>query len=87
MNKKDVNATKILDERLFFDTSSPSTSTFGGKKLWLSVAGMDLFFKRKLQIKNVMLGLIKNLKTNYCIWVRYAQCHNAGESKDFEWDL
>ena len=35
--KKAVACSKILEERLFFVISSPSTSTFGGKKHWLLV--------------------------------------------------
>ena len=35
-------------------------------------------------MKNVMLSLIKNIKTKYGIHVWYAHCNNAGEKNDFE---
>ena len=37
VNRKAVAHSKFLRERLFFDISSPSTPTFGGKKHWLLV--------------------------------------------------
>ena len=35
-------------------------------------------------LKNVMLVLIKNLRTMYSVQVRYACCDNTGENVDFE---
>ena len=37
VSKKAVPCWKILGDRLFFDISSPSTSTFGGKQHWLLI--------------------------------------------------
>ena len=42
------------------------------------------FQKEKLELKNVMMGLIKNLKTKYNIQVQYMCCNNAKENVDFE---
>ena len=36
------------------------------------------------ELKNVMLDLIKNLKTKYSIQIQYACCDNTGENVDFE---
>ena len=44
----------------------------------------DNFLKEKSKLKNVMLGLIKNLKIKYGIQVHYAHCNNARENVDFE---
>ena len=41
--------------------------------------------KEKSELKNVMLGLIKNLKTKDGIQVRYEYFDNAEENEDFEW--
>ena len=35
-------------------------------------------------MKDVMIGIIKNLKTMYDIQVWYLHCDNAGENVDFE---
>ena len=37
VSKKNMKQSKILGERLFFDISSPLSSTLGGKKHWLMV--------------------------------------------------
>ena len=37
VSKKVVHCQQVLEERLFFDISSPSTPTFGGKHHWLLV--------------------------------------------------
>ena len=56
----------ILGERLFFNISWSSTSTLRGKKHWLPFIednyAWSYFLKEKSQLKNVLLGLIKNLK-------------------------
>ena len=67
VNKKAVEHFKILGETLFFDITSPSTSTFGGKKHWLLVIEdctdyeWSYFLKENSKLKNVMLSL--KLKT------------------------
>ena len=73
VSKKDVARSKILGERLFFDVSSPSTSTFCGKKHCLLVIDdssnyvWSFFLKEKSNIADVMLGIIKNLKNKYIL--------------------
>ena len=47
-------------------------------------AGYGAIFKRKVEIKNVILGLINDLKSKYGIQVNYAQCDNAEENENFE---
>ena len=46
---------------------------------------MELIFKIKVQINNVMLSLIKDLKAKYGIHVQCARCNNLRENEDFEW--
>ena len=56
---------------LFFDMSSPSTPTFGGKKHWLLIIDVSgnfiwsFFLKEKSDLVDFMIGLIKNLKNKY----------------------
>ena len=90
ISKKAVVCSKMLEKSLFFDISSPSTPTFGGKNHWLLVihdsTGYALikFFLKKLNLKNVKMGLIKNLKTKYNIQVQYLCFYNRGENVDFK---
>ena len=61
VSKKAVVCSKILGERLIFDISSPLTQTFHSKKYWfLAVEDSidECFFK--MELKNVMMGLIKS---------------------------
>ena len=61
---------KILGQRLFFNISSPLTPTLGDKKHWLLIVEDNInyawsyFQKEKSELKDAMLGLIKNLKAN-----------------------
>ena len=76
VSKKAADELKIWGERLFFDVSSPSTPTFGGKKHWLLVMeessnyAWSFFLKEKSNLEDVMLGLIKNLKNKNNIQVQ-----------------
>ena len=45
---------------------------------------MELFFKRKIGIENVMIDLIKNLKAYYDIQVRNLRCNNERKDVDFK---
>ena len=47
---------------------------------------MELFSNKKFNLKNVLMDLIKNLKSKYNIQVQYMCCDNAGEKVDFKWD-
>ena len=81
---------RILGERLFFHISSLLTPTLGGKKHWLLAVEESMenarshFLKEKSELKNVMMGLIKNLKTMHDIQLEYLQCDNVRENIDFE---
>ena len=85
-----VVCSKTLGEWLFFDVSSPLTHTFRCEKQWLldmedsTNCMWSYFLKEKLDLKNVVMGLIKKLKTKYNIWIQYLQFDNVGESVDFE---
>ena len=45
---------------------------------------MEVFFKEKSELKDVVLGFIKNLKIKFGIQVRYTCCNNARENVDFD---
>ena len=90
-HEQKVDCSKILGEKLFFKVSSPSTFTFGCKKhFWLLVIedntdnSWTYFSKEKLKLKNMLLVLIKDLKTKYGIQVKNACCDSAGENDDSE---
>ena len=57
ISKKDIVLSEILEEKLFLDISSLSTSTFGGKKHWFLVIEGSIncewsyFLKEKLELK------------------------------------
>ena len=90
VSNKAVACSKILGERLFFDISSPSTLTFGGKKHWPIVMedsndyAWSCFLKEKSDLAAVMSGLTKKLKNKYVMQVQYLHCDNAGENVAFK---
>ena len=77
-------------ERLFFDISSPSTPTFGGKHHWLLVINdcsdycWSFFLKEKSDLAQTMLGLVNNLKIKLNLQVQRLCCDNAGKNQAFE---
>ena len=90
VSKKAVPCSQILGERLFFDISSPTTPTFGGKRHWLLVIDdysnycWSFFSSEKSDLTQKMLVLIKDLKTKYNLQVQQFQCDNAGENLALE---
>ena len=44
---------------------------------------MELFLTRKMEVKTVILVLIKDLKAKYGIHVKYTKGYNSRENKDF----
>ena len=75
---------------LFFDVSSPLIPSFRGRKHWLQVLDdsthyvWKYFLKEKFDLKNVIMSLIKKLKTKYNIQVQYLHCDNMGKIVDFD---
>ena len=67
MSKNAVEHSQTLGERLFFDISPQLTPNLSGKKNSLLVIkdrtgfAWSYFLKEKSELKNVMLGLIKDL--------------------------
>ena len=45
---------------------------------------MELFCKNELELKNIILSLIKDLNGTNGISMEYARCDNAGENEDCE---
>ena len=90
VSKKAVPCSRILGEWLFFDISSPSTPTFGGKRHWLLMIDdhsdycWSFFLSEKSDLTQKMIGLIKDLKIKYDIQVQRLQCNNTGENQAFE---
>ena len=76
VNKKAVVHCKVWRERLFFNISSLLTPSLGGKKHWLLVIedstdfSRIYFLKEKLELKNVMMLLMKDIKAMYGINVK-----------------
>ena len=90
VSKKAAPCLQILEERLFFDISSPSTPTFGGKHHWLLVINdcsdycWSFFLKEKSDLAQTMLGLVNNLKIKLNLQVQCLRCNNAGKNQPFE---
>ena len=90
VSKKAAPCSKILGEKLFFDISTPSTPSVGGKRHWLLVIDnssdyiWSFFLKENSNLANAMVDLIKNLKDKYSLQVQYLHCNNAGENQAFE---
>ena len=80
----------FLGERLFFDTSTPLTPTFGSKNHWLLVMDdssnyiWSFFLKEKSFLVDIMISLIKNLKNDNNLQAQYLYCDNAGENVAFK---
>ena len=91
VSKKTVPCLQVLRERLFFDISSPTTPTFGGKHHWLLVINncieycWSFFLSEKSDLTQKMLVLIKDLKTKFNLHVQRFHCNNAGENQAFQW--
>ena len=70
-------------------TNSPMTPTFGGEKHWLQVVessndfARSYFLKEQSELKNVMLGLTKDLFASYGISVKFTRCDYVKENEDF----
>ena len=86
MNKGVSSKSKIPDERIFIDISSPKTATLGGKHRWLLVVDdctdmtWSYFLKKKSETSDKIILLIKDLKSKYEIVVKMVRCDNAGEN-------
>ena len=86
VSKMAVPHSHILGERLFFDISSPSTPTFGGKRHWLLVINncsnycWSFFLWEKSDLARKMLGLINTLKIKFNLQVQWFLCNNRQES-------
>ena len=73
----------MLGERLFFDISSPLTPILVEKVLAASYR-RQYWLCVESDMKNMMLGFIKELKSRYDINMKYARCDNARKNKDCE---
>ena len=86
---KSVSEEKRADkpgERLMFDVSSIKARSFGGAKYWLLVVddktrmSFSNFVKKKSEIAEKMVSMIKHIKKAYGYEVKYLRCDNAGEN-------
>ncbi len=66
----------VPDERISIDISSPKPTSIGGKKHWLlavddySDFSWSYFLKKKSELKDHIVGLIKELKNKHGISVK-----------------
>ena len=90
VSKRAVPCWNFLVEKLFFNISSPTTLTFGGKCHWLLVIDncsdyiWSFFLKEKSNLAEKMLGLVKNLKIKFILKVQYLHCNNARKNEAFK---
>ena len=90
VGKKAVPRSQVSGERLFFDISSPTTPTFGGKHHWLLVIDncsnycWSLFLREKSDLAQTMLGLINTLKIKFHLQVQCFHCIDVGKNQAFK---
>jgi hypothetical protein len=89
-NKHWSNGSKIPGERLFVDISSIKGESYGGAKFWALVVDdctdfcWSFFMKSKSDLKGKVSTLIKELKSQSNIIVKYLRCDDAGENQALE---
>ena len=77
-------------ERISIDISSPKPTSIGGKKHWLlavddySDFSWSYFLKKKSELKDHIIGLIKELKAKHGISVKTIRLDNSGENNALE---
>ena len=95
MRKKNVKKTTEKrsekgGERLFLDISSVKGKSYGGSKFWILVVDdhtdycWSFFVKKKSELKDKVVPLIKELKAKNGIEVKFIRCDNAGENNSLE---
>jgi hypothetical protein len=88
--KESGKKSMIPGERLFIDTSSVKTKSFGGSKFWLLVVddctdvAWSAFLRKKSDQVDRIVELIKDLATKHKTTVKYIRCDNAGENGSLE---
>ncbi len=90
ISKETVERATKPGERLFIDISSTEHESYGKAKFWLLVVDdatnfcWSFFLKSKNETKEVMIGLIMELKDKNNIKVEKVQCDNLGENHSFQ---
>jgi hypothetical protein len=85
LNKEHVPRSTIPGERIFIDTSSISTESFGGNKFWILAlddctdCGFSFFVNAKSKLPEVILTFLKDLRDRLKIKVKYIRCDDAPE--------
>jgi hypothetical protein len=83
--KESETKSTISGERLYIDTSSVKTESFGGSKFWLLVAddctdvAWSAFLNKKSNQVERLITLIKELAIKHKVLVKYIRCNNAGD--------
>jgi hypothetical protein len=90
MMKESGTKSTIPGERIFNDTSSVKTKSFGGSKLWLLVVddctdvAWSAFLRKKSDQVDRIVELIKDLAKKHKTMVKYIRWDNAGENGSLE---
>ena len=85
MNKKVKEKSKVPGEQTCIDFSLPSLKGFGGKHHRLFAVGKhsdmawSYFLKRKDKTAETIVALVKDLRANYILLVKYICCNNPGK--------
>jgi hypothetical protein len=88
--KESGTKSTIPGERIFIDTSSVKTKSFGGSKFWLLVVNdctdvaWSAFLPKKSNQVDRIVELIKDLAKKHKTTVKYIRCDNAGENGSLE---
>ena len=89
IKKESETKSKTRGERLYIDTSSIKTISFGGAKFWLLIVddysdmSWSYFLRAKSEVVTVMVQFINNLIVKN-VHVKYIRCDNAGENMSLQ---
>ena len=90
VSKESTMKSAVPGERLCFDISSSKKLSFSKSKFWLLVVdeATDMcwsrFLKKKSDLPDVMMKLVKEINNMEGKKVKYLRCDNAGENISFE---
>jgi transposase InsO family protein len=89
-SKTTESRSKIAGERLMIDTSSVKKQSFGKSKFWLLIMDdctgvcWSRFLKKKSDQVELLINLLKDLKSKHDKTVKLIRCDNAGENKSLQ---
>ena len=95
MRQKNIPKMKVKQanspgDRIFLDISSIKYESLGGARFWVLMMDdctgflSSFFLKRKSDLKNKGIFMLKKIENNYNLKIKRVRCDNAGENTTFE---